>query len=767
MAAGAAERSETRHKTSSLAGELLPGRGATDAPPVLTILLPTKNEADNIEALLARLAGALGDIPCELVFVDDSSDQTAQMIRSAQNKTIFSIRLISRPPHRQHDGLAGAVVEGLRAAQGTWICVMDADLQHPPETIPSLLHLAQSRGADLAIASRTAAAGGFTGLSRLRTALSRGLIFLTRLAFWGALRDVGDPLTGFFLLRREAVEVDQLRPTGFKILLEILVRCQGLKIEELPFDIQRRHAGASKASFKEGLRFLRLFLTLQWWRLARFTRFIRVGFSGLGVNHLALYLFTELAGLHYLVSAALATQFSTLWNFTWAEKWVFADRDTEGNLLPRLGGYLLMNNLMLALRSPLLYLLATIFEWHYLLANLISILVTTMARYLISNAWLWPERPGAPQNGPFWYDIHGLLQLESAVQLPELASFRVSQSSRSADIRLQVEARRNGATAPGTISYDEGLGNLGFRMSVIPGDQTRISASTAVARSPHVLYTNVIEPVIRWSLVRKGYALVHGACLALDGQALLLTARTDTGKTTTILNTLAHHPCAFLADDMTILSRDGHVYSYPKPLTISLHTLKAVPAAALSRRERLALQVQSRLHSRTGRRLGMILSRLRLPAASLNAAIQMLIPPPKYRIQKLVPGVKTLKQAALARLVIIERGHDLEELIETETAVRCLLENSEDAYGFPPYPVIASELSQWQGRDLHPAERAIVRQALRGLPVVRLVSSNYGWWRRLPAFLMHRLPLERRTRPLSTSRPTRPRRTDPRTAGLD
>ncbi len=151
-------------------------------------------------------------------------------------------------------------------------------------------------------------------------------------------------------------------------------------------------------------------------------------------------------------------------------------------------------------------------------------------------------------------------------------------------------------------------------MSVIPGDQTRISASTAVARSPHVLYTNVIEPVIRWSLVRKGYALVHGACLALDGQALLLTARTDTGKTTTILNTLAHHPCAFLADDMTILSRDGHVYSYPKPLTISLHTLKAVPAAALSRRERLALQVQSRLHSRTGRRLGMILSRLRLPA---------------------------------------------------------------------------------------------------------------------------------------------------------
>jgi hypothetical protein len=233
--------------------------------------------------------------------------------------------------------------------------------------------------------------------------------------------------------------------------------------------------------------------------------------------------------------------------------------------------------------------------------------------------------------------------------------------------------------------------------------------------------------------VRKGYALVHAACISFDGQAVLVTARTDTGKTSTILRTVDNYTCSFLSDDMTIVGRDGTVLSYPKPLTISNHTLSAVNAnSSLTWWERIALQFQSRLHSKSGRKVGLNLSKSRLPAATMNAIVQMLVPPPKYMVHRLIPKATYANYAKLSRAVIIERGDEYMEALQHEQAVETFVNNAEDAYGFHPYPILADSLSRWKGQDLHPQEQSIVNEALKPIPTVRLRDPKFNWWQRIP-----------------------------------
>jgi dolichol-phosphate mannosyltransferase len=257
-------------------------------------------------------------------------------------------------------------------------------------------------------------------------------------------------------------------------------------------------------------------------------------------------------------------------------------------------------------------------------------------------------------------------------------------------------------------------------------------ASPLVGRSPHVLYTNVVEPILRWTFAERGYALVHAACLADRGRAFLLTARTDTGKTTTSLKILDSTPFSFLSDDLTLVTPDGRVLTYPKPLTISRHTLSAVKTPLLRRRERAALIVQSRLHSRSGRLFGLFVAKTRLPAATINALVQLVVPPPKYQVDRLVPHVAIAPEAQLVGLAIIQReGEEGSELLEPQAALDTLLSNCEDAYGFPPYAEIEGFLHSRNGSDLRAEERAIIASALEGAPATVLKSETMDWHRRV------------------------------------
>jgi dolichol-phosphate mannosyltransferase len=569
----------------------------------------------------------------------------------------------------------------------------------------------------------------------MRAMASRSTTTAARMLFPRRLRDVHDPMSGFFLVRREALDLDGLRPRGFKILLEILVRHPHLRAAEVSFQFGERHAGRSKASIREGMRYLGLLARL------RFARFGIVGLSGLVVNTALLAFLTDVAGVFYVVSAVIATQGSTLWNFCFTEAWVFSGRDKRRSRGARMGLFFLMNNAALALRGPLLVLLTSGFGIHYAVSNVVSLLALTLVRFAVADTWIWAKAGPreAATSGPYSYDIHGIVAVSSEVRLPELERFRVGGIAEEPDIRVRLgRVSANGNGRVGTaIRYCEGPGGLGFGLAIEAGKTLEATATRLVGRSPHVLYTNVVEPILRWTFAERGYALVHAACLA-DGQsAFLLTARTDTGKTTTSLKILDSAPYSFLSDDLTLLTPDGRVLTYPKPLTISRHTLRAVKTPLLSRRERLGLVIQSRLHSRSGRRLAFILARTHLPAATINALVQLLVPPPKYHVERLVPGVEVAAEAYLTGMVVIERGGAGDVVLDEREALSTLLSNCEDAYGFPPYGEIEGFLRTRNGTDLRDVERAIVAQALGGLPATLLRSESMDWWVRLPDVVRH------------------------------
>ena len=727
----------------------------------ISLVIPTRNEAGNIEPLLMRIHQAVKGIATEVVFVDDSTDNTPEVIRKLQEWFPLPIKLIHRPKELRKNGLGGAVVEGFKAAQAKWMCVMDADLQHPPEMIPRLYRQAQKTGADVVMGSRLAPGGDASSLGFTRTVISYAFAWTTRLTFPQRLRKVTDPLTGFFMTRRAAVNPQDLKPDGFKILLEILVSHPHLTVAEVPIQFGYRNAGESKASVSETVKFFRGLFRLRLAGNENFAKFLLVGASGLIVNSFVLWAFAEMTAMHYLLAAVIATQASTLWNFGLTEGWVFGKRATERSFLTRLVSFLLMNNAMLLLRGPIMTLLVSQLGVHYVLANLVSLFAMTVLRYLLADKWIWNKK--SPQRTTlleeerkatmntktekfdYSYNIHSIIKVASMYELPELEYFRVPALTADPDIVLRLERRhkkdrrrtdRNAGTprrATDNIHYEESLGRYGFEVSISNKDRVNIAVSPILRLSPHVLYTNVVEPILRWNFVRKGYALVHAACVSFDGQAVLVTAQTDTGKTSTILRTVDNYACSFLSDDMTIVSKDGRVMSYPKPLTISNHTLSAVNAnSSLTWWERIALQFQSRLHSKSGRKVGLNLSKSKLPAATMNAIVQMLVPPPKYMVHRLIPKARYTNQAKLAGAVIIERGPEFEEILDHQQAVETFVHNAEDAYGFPPYPILANSLSRWNGQDLHPQEQAIVDAALQTIHTIRLRDPKFNWWQRLP-----------------------------------
>ena len=374
---------------------------------------------------------------------------------------------------------------------------------------------------------------------------------------------------------------------------------------------------------------------------------------------------------------------------------------------------------------------------HYLLGNLLSLVLMTIARFAISDRVIWTAS-GKVKNMTYYYNIHDIIRIRSVQRLPELGYFQTEQPIENPDFDVQVEYNLNPHKQANSVMYHEVFGRFGFDVVINRGDdKTDVIASPLVGISPHVLYTNVVEPLLRWAFVRKGYALMHGACIAIDGQAMFITARTDTGKTTTILNLIRNNleSIGFLSDDMTIFSRDGEVMNFPKPLTISQHTVHAIGGAPLTRGERTFLKVQSRLHSREGRRVAMWLTEGRFPAATLNAIVQFIVPPPKYMVDRLIPGAHFQQRAKLALVAVIERGPDFVVDLDEHTKVNTLLANAEDAYGFPPYPAIETLLSSWNGKDLHVAERNLVAAAVDGLPGIHIASPRYDWYKTLPTRL--------------------------------
>src|SRR5919199_4266911 len=285
---------------------------------LLTLVIPTRNEARNIPALVRELKEVLSGVNYRMVFVDDSTDETPKVVRTLSEED-GRIVLIHRKEAEQSGGLSTAVTTGMDATTNgsEYTCVMDADLQHPPRKVREMLEEAQASGADVVVASRYARGGSYAGLpGPVRKAVSVGSKYLAQVVFKEA-RKTSDPLTGFFLVRNAAISGIQFRPTGFKILLEILVCAPELKVAEVPLNFQARNAGVSKANFRQGLEYLAHIASLFWYvpSAGRFWKFALVGASGTLVNLLTLIILAEYFHAHKVIAWMFAVGVSILSNF--------------------------------------------------------------------------------------------------------------------------------------------------------------------------------------------------------------------------------------------------------------------------------------------------------------------------------------------------------------------------------------------------------------------------------------------------------------------
>ncbi len=246
--------------------------------PSLSVVVPTYNEAENAEPLVARVTKALADVDFELIVVDDSTDGTYRVLADIARGTP-RLRAIHRTDRR---GLASAVTDGIKLATGDVVCVLDADLQHPAEALPTLTGALEDTGADLAIGSRYVPGGGYQFnvarkiVSHVGTAMARMLL--------GRARAISDPLSGFFAFRRSVVDGVRLRPIGFKILLEILVRGRVARVVEVPYNFAARGAGVSKLTAAQNLEYLRHLLMLSTVRASPVQRIIYPRYTGAGGN---------------------------------------------------------------------------------------------------------------------------------------------------------------------------------------------------------------------------------------------------------------------------------------------------------------------------------------------------------------------------------------------------------------------------------------------------------------------------------------------------
>jgi dolichol-phosphate mannosyltransferase len=297
--------------------------------PVLSVVIPTFNERDNVVTLFERLGVALQGIAWEAIFVDDNSpDGTADAVR-ALGRVDPRARCVRRIGRR---GLSGACIEGMLASNAAFVAVMDADLQHDETQLPNMLALLEDGSADLVVGSRYVAGGSADAFDSKRRGFS---VFATNLARRVLGVAIADPMSGFFMMRRD--RFDELAPKlstqGFKILLDIVATAKGkLRAIEIPYVFGARLHGESKLDSMVALDFLGLLLA----KLTndavslRFLLFAMVGSFGLIVHLSALYLALEGFRLPFAEAQAIGAFTAMTSNFLLNNFLTYRDQRLSG-----------------------------------------------------------------------------------------------------------------------------------------------------------------------------------------------------------------------------------------------------------------------------------------------------------------------------------------------------------------------------------------------------------------------------------------------------
>jgi dolichol-phosphate mannosyltransferase len=302
-----------------------------DAPLELSVVSPTFNEKPNIRPLVAKLAAALPGVSWEVIFVDDNSpDGTAEEVKAvaAEDRRVRCLKRVGRR------GLAGAVLEGAMASAAPYVVVIDADLQHDETVLPLMLDALRGGEKDLVVATRYLEPEGLTqGLSSTRQRGSRLATWLSRLVL---KTDISDPVSGFFMARREVWDraAPKLSTEGFKILFDMVAsHPTPLRVAEIPYRFRDRLEGESKLDSRVVVDYLSLIITKATNDIipTRAILFGVVGAIGVLVQLAALYALRRLeTGLSFSIAQLLAAMVAMTSNFLINNAVTYHDRRKRG-----------------------------------------------------------------------------------------------------------------------------------------------------------------------------------------------------------------------------------------------------------------------------------------------------------------------------------------------------------------------------------------------------------------------------------------------------
>ncbi len=355
----------------------------------LTIVVPTFNERDNVELLIARLDAALRGIEWEVLYVDDDSpDGTAAKVRELA-QTDPRIRCLQRIGRR---GLSTAVIEGMLASSAPYLAVIDADLQHDESLLPQMLAAIKAEDLDVVIGSRHVAGGGVGDWDRRRVTISG---FAARLARLIIAAELTDPMSGFFMVSRPAFEraVRRLSGQGFKILLDLFASTPvAYRFKEIPYVFSRRQHGESKLDSLAIWEYLMLLLDKLFGRYVpvRFLSFAAIGGSGVVVHFLTLYF--ALKAVEFPVAQALATVVAMTSNFVLNNMLTYRDRRLVGRrFLTGLGSFYAVCSLGAVANVGIA---SAAFAHHYTwwLSGLAGAAVGVVWNYAVSSIFTWRRK---------------------------------------------------------------------------------------------------------------------------------------------------------------------------------------------------------------------------------------------------------------------------------------------------------------------------------------------------------------------------------------
>ncbi len=353
----------------------------------LSIVIPTYNEKENIQKLIKKIQSEFKEnrINGEIIIVDDNSpDGTGRILENLKKKQ-KNIRVVHR---KGKLGLSSAVLEGWKIANGNILGVMDADLSHPPEKIKELFKAIEKGEADFTIGSRYIKGGKIEGWNFKRKLMSKTATLLSRI-----YTKVKDPMTGFFMIKKDVIKNVDLNPKGFKILLEIIIKGKYKNIKEIPITFTNRVEGKSKAGTKEILYYLQNlagYLPHKKNVIKEFVKFGVVGVTGTLVNIAILYLLTEKAGIYYIISAIFSFIVAMSSNFILNKIWTFRE-NIKLEIGKKYFQFGLVSVSALLVNLLFLYIFTEIFGIYYILSQILAIGIALIINFIGNKIWTFSK----------------------------------------------------------------------------------------------------------------------------------------------------------------------------------------------------------------------------------------------------------------------------------------------------------------------------------------------------------------------------------------